>query len=125
MKCHPGLTQGAAMGYPRTERQRGLMRLTATLADRFAERAAEHDRDNSFPFENVRDMHEAGYLALTVPEEYGGLGANVLEFVLCQQRLAQGDGATALAVGMHLANVGRLAETKEWPEDRFSRLCHE
>ena len=42
------------------------------LAPRFAARAAEHDRDGSFPFENFEELSEAGLLALTVPAALGG-----------------------------------------------------
>ena len=37
------------------------------LASEFAGRAAQHDRDASFPFENFDRLSEAGLLALTVP----------------------------------------------------------
>jgi alkylation response protein AidB-like acyl-CoA dehydrogenase len=50
-----------------TARERELVELAGRLADTFAGRAAEHDRDASFPFENYEDMREAGYLGLTVP----------------------------------------------------------
>ena len=35
-----------------TERQAEIVELAGQLADAFAERAAEHDRDNTFPAEN-------------------------------------------------------------------------
>jgi alkylation response protein AidB-like acyl-CoA dehydrogenase len=90
------------------ERERELVELAGSLADRFAERAAEHDRDATFPFENYEDMREAGYLGLTVPEELGGRGASLYELILAQERLAMGDGSTALAVNMHVSPIGQL-----------------
>lgn len=102
-----------------------LVALAADLADRFAPRAAQHDRDNTFPFENFRELHEAGYLALTVPQAYGGGGISSLDLVFAQERLAQGDGSTALAASMHLALVGRLATTRLWPEPLFATVCRE
>jgi alkylation response protein AidB-like acyl-CoA dehydrogenase len=90
-------------------RQRELVELAGRLADTFAERAAEHDRDSTFPFQNYEDMREAGYLGLTVPEELGGRGASLYELILCQERLAMGDGSTALAVNMHVSPIGQLA----------------
>ena len=113
------------MDYPKTERQAEFMALADRLAERFAARAAEHDRDGTFPFENFKDMHEAGYLALTVPVEFGGRGADPLEVALAQERLARGDGSTALASTMHLILIGRLAETRVWPEDLFARVCRD
>src|SRR5215207_9225766 len=41
----------------------------------FAQRAAIHDRDASFPTENYRDLHKAGFLAICIPKGEGGLGA--------------------------------------------------
>src|ERR671915_633900 len=92
-----------------TPRQRELVDLAGRLADEFAERAAGHDRDASFPFENYERMREEGYLGLTVPEELGGMGAGLLELILAQERLAAGDGSTALAVNMHVSPIGQLA----------------
>ncbi|MFK9828031.1 acyl-CoA dehydrogenase family protein, partial [Escherichia coli] len=45
------------------------------LAPGFAARAAEHDHTGSFPFENFRELSEAGLLPLTVPAALGGAGA--------------------------------------------------
>lgn len=101
---------------PLTERQRRLLDIAEPLAERFAERAGRHDREASFPFENVADLREAGLLALTVPEEYGGLGANELDFALVLERIAWGDASTALALGMSLANLGIMTEGNLWPE---------
>src|SRR5918992_4571548 len=92
-----------------TPRQRGLVELAARLADEFAGRAGEHDRDGSFPFENYERMREVGYLGLTVPEELGGMGAGLYELIVAQERLAAGDGSTALAVNMHVSPIGQLA----------------
>jgi alkylation response protein AidB-like acyl-CoA dehydrogenase len=85
-----------------TDRQAHVVDLAGRLGDAFAERAAEHDRDNTFPRENWPEMADAGYLSLAVPDELGGFGADAYEVLLAQERLAQGDGATALAVNMHL-----------------------
>jgi alkylation response protein AidB-like acyl-CoA dehydrogenase len=92
-----------------TPRERELVELAGGLADRFAERAGEHDRESTFPFENYEEMREAGYLGLTVPEELGGRGASLYELILAQERLARGDGSTALAVNMHVSPIAQLA----------------
>lgn len=94
---------------PLTDRQREIVELADGLAADFAQRAAEHDRERTFPFENYERMREAGYLGLTVPEELGGRGASLYELLLAQERLATGCGSTALAVNMHVSPVGQLA----------------
>ncbi len=110
--------------YPQTERQRKLLDLAIPLAERFAERAGSHDRDGTFPHENFADLRDAGLLALTVPEEYGGFGAHELEYAMVLECIAWGDASTALVLGMHLSNVGQLVEGKLWPE-RLLALCRE
>ncbi|MGE3600372.1 MAG: acyl-CoA dehydrogenase family protein [Dehalococcoidia bacterium] len=90
-------------------RERKIVGLAAELADAFAPRAGDLDRDAAFPHENYRIMRDAGYLKLTVPEEFGGMGASLYELMLAQERLAMGDAGTALAVNMHLTPIGQWA----------------
>lgn len=97
--------------------------LADDLAQRFAARAADHDRERTFPFENYADLHSSGYLALTVPADYGGEEASLYELVQFHEHLARGDGATALAAGMTLHILGRLRETRQWPEALYERVC--
>src|SRR6266542_3658453 len=96
------------MWWPKTDRQRAFVGLAAELADRFATRAERHDREGSFPHENFDELHRSGYLALTIPEAFGGRGATILEATLAQERLARGDASTALGASMHLSILGRL-----------------
>jgi alkylation response protein AidB-like acyl-CoA dehydrogenase len=91
-----------------TEREARVLELAGRLADRFAERAGEHDRENTFPAENWPVMAAEGYLALAVPAELGGFDAGAGELLLAQERLAQGCAATALAVNMHLTTSAGL-----------------
>ena len=93
-----------------TERQQRFIALAAAHAEDFKTRVAQHDRENSFPFENVDAMKASGYTAMTVPAELGGGGVNILDFILAQERLAQGDGPTAVAINMHLLIVGIYAD---------------
>ncbi|HLO03825.1 MAG TPA: acyl-CoA dehydrogenase family protein [Symbiobacteriaceae bacterium] len=109
--------------FSQTDRERQIVELAAGLADQVAGRAAEHDRANTFPAENFSEITEGGYHLLTVPTEAGGFGASLTELVLAQERLAQGDGATALTIGWHLAAIGKQREIQGWPKDVFDRLC--
>lgn len=92
-----------------TKRGQGFVDLAARLADTFAERAERWDRENAFPHDNYADLRRERYLALTVPEELGGLGADLWELCLAQERLAMGDGSTALAVNMHVSPIAQWA----------------
>jgi alkylation response protein AidB-like acyl-CoA dehydrogenase len=80
--------------------------LPGELLDRFRERAAVHDRENTFPDDDLADLKTAGYLAILVPRELGGGGLGLAEASALQQRLAGAAPATALAVNMHLVWTG-------------------
>lgn len=107
-----------------SDHQRELVATARGLAERFAERAEAHDRDGSFPFENFADLRDAGLLSLTVPEEWGGKGAHELDYALVLEQIAWGDASTALALGMHLSNIGQMVEGKLWP-DAVRALCRD
>ncbi|WP_028610110.1 acyl-CoA dehydrogenase family protein [Paenibacillus harenae] len=109
--------------YIRNEEERVRAGMAEELAARFAERAAAHDREGSFPFDNFADLREAGYLKLTVPKPFGGDGISLYELVLLQERLAYGDGSTALAVGWHLGQVLHIGTTGKWPPRIWADLC--
>jgi len=111
--------------FVRTPRQKEFVELAAGLADRFSERAGLHDQNNSFPTENFDELKASGYARLTIPVTQGGLGANLTEMMLAQERLAQGDGATALCIGWHLSLIGKVAETHCWPANVWARIARE
>ncbi|NJC15864.1 alkylation response protein AidB-like acyl-CoA dehydrogenase [Micromonospora profundi] len=83
------------------------------LAPRFAARAAEHDRDGSFPVEDFRDLREAGLFGLMVPPALGGMGATFAEYAAVATELARGNGATALVFNMHASVTGALGAVTE------------
>src|SRR5208283_291012 len=99
-----------AMNQLHSERERRFIDLAGELADDFATRAARHDEEGSFPFENYERLKSSGYTRLTIPESLGGLGATMLERIKAQERLAQGCGATALAINMHFNVIGLLID---------------
>ncbi len=105
--------------------QAEIVEIARSLASRFAERAALHDRENSFPYENYDNLKAAGYHTLTVPRELGGRGAGILDVCAGQEELGAGDGATALGIGMHLSLLGRLAEAQTWPQDLWEQVCRQ
>src|SRR5436309_5256007 len=79
-------------------------------------RAAQHDRDATFPIENFRDMHPEGLLRICVPKEHGGLGASFRTYCLAAAELGRYCGATALSWNMHVCSTlwtGALADDLE------------
>ncbi|NLG22937.1 MAG: acyl-CoA/acyl-ACP dehydrogenase [Actinomycetales bacterium] len=80
--------------------------LTEELLERIRGRAAQVDRENGFPHEDLADLAEAGYLRALVPTEFGGLGLTLEEMTREQMRLAGAAPATALSVNMHQVWMG-------------------
>jgi alkylation response protein AidB-like acyl-CoA dehydrogenase len=109
--------------YPATAEQKELVTLAGELADTFAQRASGYDWEGRFPVENYNDLRKSGYLALTVPRDFGGRGASLLDVALAQERLGQGCASTALAVSMHLTNIAKLAEGLTAHSDLFAEIC--
>ena len=95
------------------------------LAADFARRAGAHDRDASFPFENFRQLSDAGLLSLTVPRERGGLGAGMLETVRVLGQIARGCSSTALVLAMHYIQHHSMAKTSRWPKHIAELLARE
>src|SRR5205807_1685560 len=94
------------------------------LAAVFRDAGAAHDRAGSPPLENIAAARNAGVLALTVPTEHGGWGADLFQFAEYQERVARGDGATGLILAMHHMLIGGEAESGLWPAADFAEVCH-
>jgi alkylation response protein AidB-like acyl-CoA dehydrogenase len=89
---------------PVTKAGRRFVELAEEHAAGVAERAQEHDRDGTFPFEAFESMKASGFMAATVPEAFGGLGLDSAhDLGVGLNRLARGDGSVAIAANMHLA----------------------
>jgi alkylation response protein AidB-like acyl-CoA dehydrogenase len=106
-------------------RQQALMDRAYKLAmEGFAPRAARHDREASFPIEDYADLHASGLLALCVPEQYGGLGADFETYCLVAEQLARGSASTALTYNMHaltMLMMGPLMRGIELPAEVYRR----
>src|SRR3954453_4160886 len=103
--------------------QKDRIDLMKKLSPNFALRASEVDESGSFPFENIGELIKTGYTTLTVPTEYGGKEITLLELVQLQEKIAEGDGSTALAIGWHMGIMKHLGENLNWDEPIFRELC--
>src|SRR5262245_59304564 len=84
-----------------------------------APRAAEHDRDATFPLQNFRDMHGEGLLGICIPEDEGGDGASFRTYCMAAAEMGRYCGATALSWNMHVCSTlwtGSLADDIEMSE---------
>ncbi len=95
------------------------------LASRFADRAAAHDRDGSFPFQNFKELSEAGLLALTVPAALGGGGAGARDAARILGLLGKADPSTALVLSMHYIQHLVMARSARWPGRLARKLAAE
>jgi alkylation response protein AidB-like acyl-CoA dehydrogenase len=68
-------------------------------------RAAAADREENFVEEQVRLCAEAGWLGMTVPEEYGGGGLGTLASALVVAELSRGCASTGVTVSVHAGLV--------------------
>jgi alkylation response protein AidB-like acyl-CoA dehydrogenase len=107
MDALPALSFTPAVGdLPFTAKQRSLLSLANELGrTRFAPRAAQWDREASFPFANYDDLRENGLLALCVPEAHGGLGADYATYMMVAAEIGRFCGATALTYNMHICST--------------------
>lgn len=79
-----------------------LIEVARWLGDnRFQQRADAYDREARFPTENYEDLFKAGFLALTIPKDDGGLGADFETYCRVSAELGRWCGATALTLNMH------------------------
>src|SRR5262249_61914190 len=90
-----------------------------------APRTPRYDREASFPIENFRDMHAEGWLAICIPAQEGGLGADFATYCLAAAEFGRYCGATALSWNMHVCSTlmsGAFAD--DLPMSQSDRLEH-
>ena len=82
-----------------------LAKAHALGRDRFAARAAQWDKEASFPFANYEDLREQGFLKLCVPTAFGGAGADFPTYMMVAAEIGRFCGATALTWNMHICST--------------------
>ncbi|MEM7194750.1 MAG: 3-sulfinopropanoyl-CoA desulfinase [Pseudomonadota bacterium] len=86
-----------------------------------APRAAEVDQSESYPWDNVSALTDAGFMGMTIPEEFGGRGLGYLEAVLVIEEMAKVCGVTGrIAVE---ANMGAIGAIMAYGTDEQKRLA--
>jgi L-evernosamine nitrososynthase len=97
-----------------TEAGARLVTIAEELSPQLAARAAEHDRDATYPFEAIHALKAARYFAAPVPVELGGLGvSSAHDLVVASSRLARGDASIAIGVNMHLVAVLNMERRRQ------------
>ena len=68
-------------------------------------RALSNDREERFPQEALDGLKQTGFIGMTIPEEYGGGGADPLSYLLLIEELGRGDANVRSIVSVHLGLV--------------------
>ena len=76
--------------------------------DVIAPAADDVDRTGTFPRRQIEALAEAGLLALTVPEEFGGGGAGLRAAADVVRAIGAACGSTAMVVTMHYSATAAL-----------------
>jgi alkylation response protein AidB-like acyl-CoA dehydrogenase len=95
------------------------------LSKKFFLRAPEVDSQGGFPFTNIQELKDYGYTSLTIPVEFGGEQISLYELLRLQEKIAEGDGATALSIGWHMGIVKNLGEKQTWKKSILTFLFDE
>ncbi len=93
-----------------TERQKELRATIIELCEReMRSNAKRFDDTLEYPRRNLELLGEHGFLALTVPEEYGGLGENHVAYAMVCETIARyGCASTAMCYVMHMGAVNAI-----------------
>jgi alkylation response protein AidB-like acyl-CoA dehydrogenase len=87
------------MDFSLTPEQRDLQRLVRGISQKqIKPLATRWDRSHEFPWDSIHVLASAGVLGLTIPEQYGGIGASWFEAVLAIEEVARACYQTAMAV---------------------------
>ena len=93
-----------------TDRQKELRATLIELCEKeMRANAKRSDDELLFPRRNLELLGEHGFLALTVPEEFGGLGENHVAYSMTCETIARyGCASTAMCYVMHIGAVNAI-----------------
>lgn len=90
-----------------TDDQRAIREGVRAVVTRFGDDYwLDRDEDGEFPFAFHKAMADAGWLGITMPEEYGGAGLGVTEASIMMHEVASHGGAMAAASTVHVNLFG-------------------
>lgn len=83
------------MDFELTDEQRMIRDMARQFASEvLAPQAAIIDEREEYPFETLKQMGELGLMGIEVPEEYGGIGADTISYVLATEEISKACAAT-------------------------------
>lgn len=105
----------------KTERHQKLMNKATRIAEEANKHIQQTDKNADFSPETLKVIKEEGYPSLPLDEE----GLSLYEFLLLQEKIAEGDGAVALSIGWHVGVMMELSLDSLWKPEAFERLAKE
>jgi short-chain 2-methylacyl-CoA dehydrogenase len=85
-----------------TQEQELVRRTVREFAEsRIAPVAEELDREHRFPYDLVSELAELGLMGMTIPDEYGGGGADTVSYAIAVEELTRVDSSVAITVAAH------------------------
>ena len=82
-------------------------RARALAQEKITPRAAEVDRSEAYPWDNVDLLKDAGFFGMTIPKEYGGQGLGYLDTVLVVEEMAKACAVTGrISVEANMGAIG-------------------
>ncbi len=107
-----------------TDQQKDIQGRARELAEgQVAARAAEVDRTEEYPWDNVGLLKDAGFMGMTIPEAYGGRGASFLDAVLVVEEMAKRCGVTGRIVVE--ANMGAISAVMKYGSEDQKKMAAE
>lgn len=92
------------MDYRLTEDQELIRNMFREFATKeIAPIAAELDEEERFPEELIGEMGEIGLLGITIPEEYGGVGADSITYAMAIEEISKVCASTGVTISAHLS----------------------
>ncbi len=106
----------------RSETQRQIVDLVREFGRTHIEpHAAEWDRTRHFPRDVIDELGKLGFLGLTTPEAYDGMGLDTATYALALEELAAADAGVAACVAIHngaptalLVRHGTAEQRERW-----------
>ncbi len=89
--------------------------------DVLAPGAARRDREKAIEPEALKGLADLGFMGMTVPEEYSGVGADYVSYALALMEIASGDGAISTVMSVHNAPFNAILQ-RFGTEDQKQRV---
>lgn len=110
------------MDFQLTNDQKDLQARARELArGSFEDRAAEIDRTEQYPWHNVEDLKNGGFMGMTIPKEYGGQGRTFLDATLVIEQMAQVCGVTGRIVVE--SNMGAISTVMKYGTEEQKKMA--